>query len=55
MASCGAEPEAMMAPERRARLVASAYASIRRGSKSFATASTLCDPATREQVWLLYA
>jgi len=36
-------------------LVAFASASIARGSKSFAAASRLFDPATRERVWLLYA
>ncbi len=40
---------------RRERLLAHARASIRRGSKSFATASRLFDHATRERVWLLYA
>ena len=39
----------------RAELVAAARDSIARGSKSFATASTLFDPATRERAWLLYA
>ena len=39
----------------RAALVAAARDSIARGSKSFATASTLFDPATRERAWLLYA
>ena len=42
-------------PDDRAALVASAHASIVRGSKSFAAASTLFDPATRERAWLLYA
>ena len=36
-------------------LVASARASILRGSKSFAAASHLFDRRTRERVWLLYA
>lgn len=39
----------------RADLVASAWRSIRRGSKSFALASRLFDRQTRERVWLLYA
>jgi len=39
----------------RAALVASAHASIRRGSRSFALASRLFDRTTRERVWLLYA
>lgn len=39
----------------RAALVAHARESIARGSKSFAMASTLFDPATRERAWLLYA
>lgn len=39
----------------RPALVAHARDSIRRGSKSFAAASRLFDPATRERVWLLYA
>ncbi|HCB74960.1 MAG TPA: phytoene synthase, partial [Sphingomonas bacterium] len=39
----------------RAALVAAARASIARGSKSFAAASTLFDKATRERAWLLYA
>jgi len=43
------------APDDRAALVAAAHASIARGSKSFAAASTLFDPATRERAWLLYA
>ncbi len=38
----------------RAALVAHARASIARGSKSFAAASQLFAPATRERVWLLY-
>ncbi len=42
-------------PLSRAALVAAARDSIARGSKSFATASTLFDPATRERAWLLYA
>ena len=39
----------------RAALVAHARAVIARGSKSFAAASRLFDPLTRERVWLLYA
>jgi phytoene synthase len=39
----------------RSELVAFARDSIARGSKSFAAASTLFDPATRERAWLLYA
>ncbi len=39
----------------RPALVTYARDSIARGSKSFAMASKLFDPATREQVWLLYA
>lgn len=39
----------------RQALVAAARDSIARGSKSFATASKLFDPATRERAWLLYA
>ncbi len=39
----------------RAALVAAARDTIRRGSKSFAAASTLFDRITRERVWLLYA
>jgi phytoene synthase len=39
----------------RAALVEAARVSIARGSKSFAMASTLFAPATRERVWLLYA
>ena len=39
----------------RAALVAHARDSIALGSKSFAMASKLFDPATRERVWLLYA
>ena len=39
----------------RAALVAAARDSIARGSKSFAMASRLFDPATRERAWLLYA
>lgn len=42
------------APSRTA-LVAQARDSIMRGSKSFAAASRLFDPQTRERVWLLYA
>jgi phytoene synthase len=36
-------------------IVATARESIARGSKSFAAASRLFDPATRERAWLLYA
>ncbi|MCT8002855.1 phytoene/squalene synthase family protein [Sphingomonas sanguinis] len=43
------------APTERAALVAAAKASIARGSKSFAAASLLFDPDTRERAWLLYA
>jgi 15-cis-phytoene synthase len=39
----------------RAELVEAARLSIARGSKSFAAASRLFDPATRERAWLLYA
>ena len=39
----------------RAALVAHAQAVMTRGSKSFAVASRLFDPVTRERVWLLYA
>ncbi|MCW3834616.1 phytoene/squalene synthase family protein [Sphingomonas canadensis] len=39
----------------RAAIVATAGESIARGSKSFAMASRLFDPATRERAWLLYA
>ena len=39
----------------RTALVAQARDSIMRGSKSFAAASRLFDPQTRERVWLLYA
>ncbi len=39
----------------RPALVAHAQASIARGSKSFAMASTLFDRVTRERAWLLYA
>ena len=38
-----------------AALVAAAKDSIARGSKSFAAASLLFDPETRERAWLLYA
>lgn len=40
---------------KRSQLLVHARASIMRGSKSFAAASRLFDPATRERVWLLYA
>ncbi|WP_093315665.1 phytoene/squalene synthase family protein [Sphingomonas jatrophae] len=39
----------------RAALVAFARESIARGSKSFAAAARLFDPATRDRAWLLYA
>jgi len=39
----------------RAALVAAARDTIARGSKSFAMASKLFDPVTRERAWLLYA
>jgi phytoene synthase len=39
----------------RAALVETARDTIARGSKSFAAASKLFDPQTRERVWLLYA
>ena len=39
----------------RAAIVAQARTSIARGSKSFALASKLFDPQTRERSWLLYA
>ena len=39
----------------RAALVRQAHDSIVRGSKSFAAASKLFDPTTRERAWLLYA
>jgi phytoene synthase len=39
----------------RTALVAAARESIAKGSKSFATASTLFDSVTRERAWLLYA
>ena len=39
----------------RPAIVAAARASIARGSKSFAAASRLFGPRTREQAWLLYA
>lgn len=42
-------------PLDRPALVAHARESIARGSKSFAMASTLFDPQTRERAWLLYA
>jgi phytoene synthase len=42
-------------PADRAELVEAAHDSIRRGSKSFASASRLFDRETRERVWLLYA
>ena len=39
----------------REQIVAAARESIAVGSKSFAAASTLFDPVTRERAWLLYA
>ncbi len=39
----------------RAELVAAARDTIAKGSQSFAAASKLFDPVTRERVWLLYA
>jgi len=39
----------------RALVVAAAQDSIARGSRSFAMASQIFDPATRERAWLLYA
>jgi phytoene synthase len=42
-------------PLNRPTLVAAARDAIAKGSKSFATASKLFDPATRERAWLLYA
>ena len=39
----------------RAAIVTAAQRSIARGSKSFAAASRLFDPETRERAWLLYA
>jgi phytoene synthase len=39
----------------RDELVAGAFASIQKGSKSFRAASRLFDQRTREQAWLLYA
>ena len=44
----------MTAPSR-ALVVAAAQDSIARGSRSFAMASQIFDPATRERAWLLYA
>lgn len=46
---------AAAARDERAALVAAARESIARGSKSFAMASKLFDPRTRERAWLLYA
>lgn len=43
------------APTEREALVAAARASIAKGSKSFAAASLLFAPETRERAWLLYA
>ena len=45
----------MTAPPSRTALVVAAGETIARGSKSFAAASKLFDPATRERAWLLYA
>ena len=45
----------MTAPAERAAIVAEAYRAIALGSKSFAAASRLFDPATRERAWMLYA
>jgi phytoene synthase len=45
----------MISPAERASLVAFSRDSIARGSKSFALASRLFDPETRERAWLLYA
>ena len=39
----------------RAGIVAAAHASITKGSRSFALASKLFNPVTRERAWLLYA
>ena len=39
----------------RAEIVEAAAQSIARGSKSFALASKLFDPVTRERAWLLYS
>lgn len=44
-----------MSPPGRAQVVAAAQDSIARGSRSFAAASQIFDPATRERAWLLYA
>lgn len=44
-----------MTPDDRAALVRAAYDSITRGSQSFAAASRLFAPTTRERAWLLYA
>jgi 15-cis-phytoene synthase len=45
----------MISPADRANLVAFSRDSIARGSKSFAAASKLFDPETRERAWMLYA
>lgn len=45
----------MSAPRTRAEIVAAARTSIERGSKSFALASKLFAPETRERAWLLYS
>jgi len=47
--------DAIVAMPSRDAIVATAQASIARGSKSFAAASRLFAPATRERAWLLYA
>lgn len=44
-----------MSPPSRALVVAAAQDSIARGSRSFAMASQIFDPVTRERAWLLYA
>jgi phytoene synthase len=44
-----------VSPSGRALVVAAAQDSIARGSRSFAMASQIFDPATRERAWLLYA
>lgn len=44
-----------MSPPSRAWVVAAAQDSIARGSRSFAMASQIFEPATRERAWLLYA
>jgi phytoene synthase len=49
-----ASPSDDVGPTRDA-IVATAHESIARGSKSFAAASLLFDPKTRQRAWLLYA